>query len=272
MDKKEIIIGAIIGLLLTAQLTSAAYSKEASDMGAVKDRVVIKIVFDNKTVNKQYEAGYGFACVIKKDDKNILFDTGCCGKTLLYNMKKTGIKPEDIDIIVLSHSHWDHTGGLFDFLKVNSNVTVYVLPSFSKKFKQEIKNNGAKIKECAGYKEILKGVFTTGELGGKIKEQSLIIDANDGVVLITGCAHPGIVNIVKSADDSHKNKISIIVGGLHLMDKSLTETGKIIAALKKLGIKEVIPLHCTGGKQSKILRRDFASPFKEPGAGMRIEL
>lgn len=237
MEEKIKASRVIIILLLIAQLTGTAGGKEADEMRAVKDEVKITVVFDNKTVNKDYEAGYGFACVIEKDGKKILFDTGCCGKTLLSNMKKTGIKPEDIDVIVLSHSHWDHTGGLFDFLKVNSNVTVYVLPSFSKKFKQEIKNNGAKIKESAGYTEIIKGVFTTGELGNKIKEQSLIIDSAEGPVLITGCAHPGIVNIVKRAGVSHKHSISIILGGLHLMEKTAAQTSRIITSLKKLGIK-----------------------------------
>lgn len=263
---------AIIGLLLIAQLAGAAAGKEANEMGTVKDGVKITVVFDNKTVNKDYEAGYGFACVIEKNGKKILFDTGCCGKTLLANMKKLGIKPKDIDAIVLSHSHWDHTGGLFDLLKVNSNVTVYVLPSFSKKFKQEIKNNGAKIKENAGYTEIIKGVFTTGELGNKIKEQSVIIDTNDGAVLITGCAHPGIVNIVKSADASHKQNISVIIGGLHLMEKTAAQTDRIITSLKKLGIKKIVPLHCTGNRQSRMIIKEFGAGDKKTGAGSKINI
>jgi len=262
----------VIGLLLIAQLMSAAAGKEATDMGPTKSGVLITVVFDNKTTGKAYEPGYGFACVIEKDGKNILFDTGCCGKTLLSNMKKAGIKPKDIDAVVLSHSHWDHTGGLFDFLKENSAVTVYVLPSFSKKFKQEVRNSGAKTKESTGYKEILKGVFTTGELGNKIKEQSLIIDTSDGVILITGCAHPGIVNIVKSANASHKRNISTIIGGLHLMEKTAAQTGRIITSLKNLGVKEIIPLHCTGNRQSRMIIKEFGSRDKKTGAGLKIKI
>ncbi|MFA5104485.1 MAG: MBL fold metallo-hydrolase [Candidatus Margulisiibacteriota bacterium] len=265
-------IRAVIGLLLTVQLAGAAAGKEVIEMGAVKDGVKITVVFDNKTVSKDYEAGYGFACVVEKNGKKILFDTGCCGKTLLSNMKKAGIKPKEINIIVLSHSHWDHTGGLFDFLKENSNVTVYVLPSFSKKFKQEIKNSGAKFKESAGYTEIIKGVFTTGELGSKIKEQSLIIDSSEGPVLITGCAHPGIVSIVKSAEASHKQSISVILGGLHLMEKSSAQTDRIITSLKKLGIKKVVPLHCTGDRQSRMIIKEFGAGDKKTGAGSKIKI
>jgi len=262
----------MIILLLSSWTRCLEANGEADNMAPFKESAEITVVFDNNTVDKKFESGYGFACVVEKNGRKMLFDTGCCGKTLLSNLKAAGIKPKEIDAVVLSHSHWDHTGGLFDFLKVNNNVIVYVLPSFSKKFKQEIKNNGAMIKECAGYKEILEGMFTTGELGNKIKEQSLIIDTNDGAILITGCAHPGIVNIIKKAKAFSKKDISVILGGFHLMDKSVAETGKMIASLKALGIKEIIPMHCTGKKQSDMIRKIFCAPYNKLGAGLKVKI
>ncbi|MFA5098064.1 MAG: MBL fold metallo-hydrolase [Candidatus Margulisiibacteriota bacterium] len=271
MTRSRIAAGLAAFILL---LPSAAAPKDGqgTTMGTSELNITITVVFDNKAFLKGFGTGYGFACVIDNGKNTVLFDTGCCGKTLLANMKKAGISPKDIDSIVLSHSHWDHTGGLFDLLKENSAVSVHVLPSFSKRFKEEIKNNGAKIKESSASKEMLKGIRTTGELGTKIKEQSLIVDTEKGYVLITGCAHPGLSTILKRAGSLHKGMPCLLLGGFHLYDKKDKELKKLAAELKKMLPGQIAPCHCTGEKASKALKAEFGKDFIRIGAGSIIKL
>ncbi|GAH36675.1 unnamed protein product, partial [marine sediment metagenome] len=170
----------------------------------------ITIVYDNKIVKdiKGLKAGWGFSCFIQTKEKNILFDTGWDGDILISNMKLLGINPKDIDLIVISHSHWDHCGGLARLLNLNRDLKVYIPTSFSKHLKKEIKKRTNIFYEVQGLTKICPEVFTTGEIEGSlligktrisIKEQSLIFSTAKGLVIITGCAHSGINKILNSA-------------------------------------------------------------------------
>ena len=96
----------------------------------------IKILYDNKA-REGFKSAWGFSCLIEADEK-ILFDTGGDGSILQHNMQKFNINPRDIDRIVISHDHWDHTGGLSYLLDEIDDAEVFVLKSFSEKLKKEI--------------------------------------------------------------------------------------------------------------------------------------
>lgn len=93
----------------------------------------ITIIYDNKIAKdiKRLKAGWGFSCFIQTKEKNILFDTGWDGDILISNMELLGINPKDIDLVVISHSHWDHCGGLARLLNLNQNLKIYIPHSFS---------------------------------------------------------------------------------------------------------------------------------------------
>jgi len=152
------------------------------------------IVYDNNPYDSRLHTAWGFSCLVRLCQKTILFDTGGDSSTLLYNMRQLEIDPEEIDAVVLSHIHGDHVGGLSGFLEENRTATVYLPRSFPQSFKEEIKLSGVKVAEIDEARELFPGVYTTGELGYGIKEQSLVIATGMGLVIITGCAHPGIVN------------------------------------------------------------------------------
>ena len=98
----------------------------------------ITVVYDNNLYKKGLAASWGFACVIKGAGKTILFDTGGSSAVLLSNMQHLGIDPKEIDIVVLSHIHSDHVGGLNGFLQENMNVTVYLPATFPPGFKESL--------------------------------------------------------------------------------------------------------------------------------------
>jgi 7,8-dihydropterin-6-yl-methyl-4-(beta-D-ribofuranosyl)aminobenzene 5'-phosphate synthase len=130
---------------------------------------------------------------------NESFDTGSDGVVLEHNMARLGVDPASLDLLMISHRHWDHTGGIYDILNANRNLRVCVPRSFSAHFKSDMKRYGAQIMEVKKAREILPGFFTTGELEGILPEQAALLKTSAGTVVITGCAHPGIVSIVETA-------------------------------------------------------------------------
>lgn len=205
-------------------------------------------VYDNYAFSDDFKTNWGFACVVEGPEKTILFDAGTKGELLLENLGKMGLDPHSPKLVVLSHHHRDHTGGLTAFLAKNHDVTVYMPESFPKEFGSEVAATGAKVVPVSKPIEICKNVFLTGQMGEAIKEQGLILDTPDGLVLITGCAHPGIVAMTKRAKEHLKKDVVMVLGGFHLGKLSKGEAEAVANQLKKLGVREVGPTHCTGDK------------------------
>jgi 7,8-dihydropterin-6-yl-methyl-4-(beta-D-ribofuranosyl)aminobenzene 5'-phosphate synthase len=193
--------------------------KTSSSETMGKAKITLVTIYDNYKANPELKTGWGFSCLVKTEGKNILFDTGAESETLLSNMEKVEIDPKEIDFIFISHLHGDHTGGLAGILKIKPNLKVYKPESFSSPT------------------QIINGVWTTGPLGTDIKEQSLIIKSTKGLIIITGCAHPGIVNIVKKAKEIFPNdNIYLVLGGFHLFGASDSKLKAVIDDFKKLGV------------------------------------
>lgn len=239
-----------------------------------KENITLITLYDNYEFDPKLNTGWGFSCLIKTEDKQILFDTGGDSRTLLYNMEQLNISPNDIDIVVLSHIHGDHTGGLSGILETNPNVSVYIPSSFPDSFKQEVREKGAQPIDVSNEKQIYKNVYSTGELNSSIglKEQSLFINTNRGIVVLTGCAHPGIVNIVKHVKKMSKNSICLVMGGFHLGSASESQLNEIINEFKTLEVEKAAPCHCSGDRARQLFKETYRENFIENGVGKIIEI
>ena len=239
--------------------------------GEKMDSPIITVIFDNNPYKKGLETGWGFSCLIEGIKKTILFDTGADGNVLLDNMQKLGIDPGTVDTLVLSHAHSDHVGGAYSFLQKNHKVTMYIPESFPESFKDRIRQYGARIVEVKESAEIFEKVYLTGEMGVWIKEQSLIIRTPNGMVVITGCAHPGVVNIVKRAKEMFDDEVLLVMGGFHLINKSRSEIDAIVSDMKKMGVRYVGPCHCSGDKARELFEQAYREHYIRIGAGKRID-
>jgi len=236
-------------------------------------KISITVTYDNNPCEQGLETAWGFSAFITGTQKTILFDTGPpTANSLLDNMQKLAIEPDRIDVIVLSHIHRDHTGGLGSFLEKNPNVTVYLPSVFPKNFKDNVRDHGARLIEVEESMQICENVYSTGRLGRLIKEQSLIIRTDNGLIIITGCAHPGIVKIVNTAKDLMKDNILLVMGGFHLEWATKGRIEKIISAFKRLGVRCVGPCHCSGHKAKSLFEKHFGSSYINIGAGKVITL
>ena len=234
--------------------------------------IKISVIFDNVSYSNQLEISWGFSCLIEGMPQIILFDTGSDGNILLTNMRKMGIDPQKVKAVFLSHLHGDHTGGLGTFLRQHPQATVYLPASFPASFQESITALGSQFRTLKKPEKLFDKVYTTGELGFLNKEQSLIIDTSQGLVIITGCAHPGIVEIVRQTRNWLQKEVYLVMGGFHLMGQPPGELHRVAEKLKNLGVKKIAPSHCTGDAARKLFRELWGQNFLESGVGARIEV
>jgi 7,8-dihydropterin-6-yl-methyl-4-(beta-D-ribofuranosyl)aminobenzene 5'-phosphate synthase len=232
----------------------------------------ITVVCDNYPYKKGLQTAWGFSCLVRGWGKTILFDTGGEGRLLLANMRGLEIDPHEIDIVVLSHIHGDHVRGLVSLLQQHHGLTVFVPPSFPGDFKKGVRRFGARLQEVEGFIEFCPDVYSTGEMGTWIKEQALILRSSQGLIVITGCAHPGVVKIVEAVRVQFKEDILLVMGGFHLMGEGRKAIQRIVARLQELGVKNVGPCHCSGDAARKLFQEAYGSAFVPVGVGIEIRI
>jgi 7,8-dihydropterin-6-yl-methyl-4-(beta-D-ribofuranosyl)aminobenzene 5'-phosphate synthase len=220
--------------------------------------ITLTIVFDNNAYAAGLETAWGFACLVETPSGTVLFDTGGDGAMLLRNLERLGADVEAIDAVVLSHYHGDHVDGLGSLLDAGIQPTVYVPESFPASFKDRVRARTAVV-EVAGPAEVLPGVRTTGEIRSRIIEQALVVETAEGLVVITGCAHPGVVEMVRAAVGTSGQPVALVVGGFHLGSDRRRQIEDIAGELRELGVRGVAPMHCSG----ELARRVFADSFGE---------
>ena len=230
----------------------------------------LTILYDSNPCDCRLKSSWGFSCLIELREKTILFDTGGDGEILLYNMRILNKDPKIIDMAVLSHIHRDHTGGLWSLLRERSPLKVYIVASFPQECEQKVKKYGGEVVRVDASLEIARGIYSTGEMDHGIKEQSLVIRTSKGMILITGCAHPGIVEIIKKAKSIARENIYMVVGGWHLSSVGEREIKGIIDTFQRMGIQKVAPCHCTGDKAMLMFKREYGENFIKAGVGKII--
>jgi len=245
-------------------------SLKKSDLKEDSNGIKITVIYDHYPFDDLLKTEWGFSCFIEGFEKRVLFDAPGDGEILLANMQKLKIDPKEIDTIFLSHDHQDHTGGLHDVLAQNKKVVVYLLKSFSRGIKNNIDNSGAEIVEITSPAYLCKQVATTGELGNGIKEQSLVLETEKGLVIITGCAHPGIVDIIKNVKEALEQSIYMVFGGFHLGTTSDADLKQIVEHFRRFGVEKVGPCHCSGERCRKLFLDEYRENFVDIGVGKVI--
>ncbi len=204
-----------------------------------------------------FRKSYGFSLLIElkrpdQQEKVILFDCGTKPDDMYHNLQAYGRKAEDLDAIILSHNHYDHTDGIFPLIERNPNLPVFVHKDWNKphsfKGKHIPESNLKIIKKGRNVSEVSKSLFLTNSFYSSdysgIYEHAIILLWDEKVILITGCCHPGLITFLNDFGNiGLKNKDSNpiqIMGGFHGFKFSTQEAKKIDARLEA-----IYPCHCT---------------------------
>jgi len=234
----------------------------------------ITIVFDNYPYNPELTSLWGFSAFLQLPKQTILFDTGSNGPILLRNIQTLDLNVKDIDTLFISHPHWDHIGGVDAVIEQNQNLHIFAPDSLSKHLINDLRNQvqDLTVINCQATK-LFDHVYSTGVMDeDRIGEQSMIIDTKAGLVVITGCAHPGIVNIARQARQMLDKKILLLMGGFHLLNDNPAAIQQIIEALQNVAVEYVCPTHCSGDLAKEMFKESFKEKYIAGGVGKKMNL
>ena len=230
----------------------------------------LTVLYDNVSASPELTADWGFSALVEYGGHTLLFDTGAVGSILLDNMERLGVDPHAIEAVVLSHEHYDHTGGLQTLLDAGARPTVYAPAEFRDSFKELVRDQ-TELVEVTDAVEVVPGVHTTRPIG-VITEEALVVETADGAVVITGCAHPGVAEMVRQAQAVTSSPIAYLVGGFHLFQTPSDMLPPIITELQHLGVAKVLPAHCTGDAAIDLFRAAYGEGFTEGGVGRTVTI
>ncbi len=261
------------GLLLSVLtlLSGVFHPVHLSAGQAVAGSVKIHVVSDNVLIDRRLRPAWGFAAIIETPALNILFDTGRDGDILLSNMQQMLLSPAEIDLLFISHAHRDHTGGLEAFMAERPDVMLCLTDSALESIRHRLLPD-IRYTPVSAPMQIATNIYSSGEMSAGIPEQALILETVEGLVIVTGCAHPGIELVTAQAKQQSGREIYLLAGGFHLSGESEQRVKDLISRLKMLDVKKVAPSHCTGRRATELFREAWGEDFIESGLGAVIPL
>lgn len=298
IPKHPLFVLATTLLIATLADVSSAASQAAPER--------ITILVDAFASQPGVHLDWGYAALVEYRGKRILFDTGNDSTGFAKNVQRLEVDVDRLDAIVISHRHGDHTAALSDMLRRNPRVKVYVpddeafggptpsvffnqaepsLPPAQRYFGGSVPKaipHGTAWPQAAFVRvdsaaEIAPGLRLVRNISStrnfnETPELSLVIETPKGQIVVVGCSHPGIEQIVASVA-AQNPRISMIVGGLHLVTTPREEVQRLALELHdRWKIERIAPGHCTGEHAFLILRDVFAKRYVYAGVGSVIDL
>lgn len=232
----------------------------------------ITVIYDNRCENSALQEGWGFSLLIDFEGRKILFDTGGYPEAFFANIEKLGIRLEDVTHVLFSHRHWDHMAGYDAVLgKLRENTQIF-LPKFFR-LTPFPSHPRLKFKTVKSFAEVDSNIYSVVLKGGfLLYEQSLVLKTPEGAAIITGCAHPGIVNIIKATQKQLPGKIHFVMGGFHLLFTPGPVSAGIVKDFQDIGVQKVAPCHCSGDHTIRQFREAYTDRFFKIGTGSVIQI
>ena len=292
--------------MVASVLLILAVSFAAADQSQRESATRITVLVDAFSDRPDLRKDWGYSALIEHEGKRILFDTGNDSDLFRHNVESLGVDLRKLDFVVISHRHGDHTDGLHYLLDINPEVKIYVaddeyfggptpqaffrrkvdsLPEHMRYFGGRVPDTiphgspwkRANLERVSAELEILPGVRVVanrsqGTTFRETPELSLVIDTSDGQILVVGCSHPGIEQILASVQ-AKSRPVRLLAGGLHWVSHPDSEVERLSRALgEEWGVQAIAPGHCTGEAGFSVLSRIFGRRYLYAGLGSTVEI
>ena len=262
----------------------------------------ITFVYGNREkANKSCLRGWGFTVLIQYDGKKVLFNTGGNERVLANNLKVLNIDPKKLDALVLSHEHWEYYQAIGVILRANPGIPVYLTNALDTMISPDYPKSKKNFRVVSGVTaitsnfllmKIKSGRFQGGPFG--IDEIHIILKTPEGLVIVEGCGHPQVLNVVqKSKAYTKENRVAMLMGGTWLHRRgshyNIPDSGEDFYAIQMFnwsdmdyanlaknlqneGVKWIIPTHCTGEPAETIFKAAFGKYYINELLGMSVRI
>jgi len=244
----------------------AELEKEKLQFSKKFESIRIITLIDNKSLEENLKPSWGLSLLIIADALNILFDAGNDPTILLSNMNSLHISTKQLTSVFISHNHKDHTSGLSVILTERPDLRIFAIENSNLEKEFPV----ATIQKISNAEEIYPGAYAIPFKESQPPEQVLVLNTEKGLIVITGCAHPGIEEIISKVKSLFNENIYLVMGGFHLMNKEDEELEKIIGIFRRANVEKVSPMHCTGEKAILLFEEAYGENFIENGAGKLV--
>jgi 7,8-dihydropterin-6-yl-methyl-4-(beta-D-ribofuranosyl)aminobenzene 5'-phosphate synthase len=264
MKKTTVRVSCIVLLFIT--LGAAALCAQVRSLR-------VTYLYDNTAAMDGVKPDWGFSCLIEADGKTILFDTGANADVLRQNLAALKVDLLEVDALVFSHQHDDHTAGSAAVPPL-PGISIYLplhakLPWTASAAVSRVSTIQVPVGDPV---EVFPGIRVQAELPGVTWEDSLTVDTPRGLVVIVGCAHPGIIKMLENIRDATHRPIYMVLGGFHLLSTPANEVKGIVSAFKAIGVQYAGPTHCTGDEAMRLFREAYGEGFIRGGVGTVVEV
>jgi len=232
----------------------------------------LTIVVDNYPHDPRLKRDWGFSAYIEDEGVKLLFDLGNREDVFVHNIRVLGIDLSAIDYLVISHSDYDHVGGLDEFLKENKKAKIFVPDGFDTGMISKTKSAGHEVFVSEGPMDVCGRFKVTGPVNPSPRpEHSLFFEGKDGIWIVAGCSHPKPWNIISKVKEITSRVPYIYIGGYHFFRMFGRELIEAVRKVKDTGIKKVAPCHCTGDEGRRLFKENFKENYVDVGVGSVLE-
>ncbi|MBU9888377.1 MAG: MBL fold metallo-hydrolase [Candidatus Omnitrophica bacterium] len=233
----------------------------------------IRLIAEGSTKRERRILRWGISFLVE----DVLFDAFGRADIFWENIRRFRIDLSPVRHVVISHDDWDHIAGLQGLLQARPKMKVHVCEKTGEGLKDLVRSHLGTLVEVRKVTKIARRIFSTGQMRadtgrGILYEQALVIKTRKGISVITGCAHPGILRIVKKVIRDFGKNIYAVCGGFHMKNNEHAENVKIATALKALGVVKVAPLHCSGAAAVAVFQKVFGKHCVRWKEGALLEI
>jgi 7,8-dihydropterin-6-yl-methyl-4-(beta-D-ribofuranosyl)aminobenzene 5'-phosphate synthase len=241
------------------------------DTQVLPQSLTITYLYDNTTSAADTKADWGFSCLVEGNGNQVLFDAGANPQILRANMAALHVDAARIRAVVFSHEHADHTGGV-EALGERPDLPTFFPSGFGETIRAAFLRQRLRLMPVAKATAVGPGLATSDEIGTQIREEALVAEISDGLVVVSGCAHPGIIPMLKQISASRKRPIHMVLGGFHLLETPADEVKRIVSEFQAMGIAYAGPTHCTGDEAMKLFQTAYGTHFIRGGVGTMVRV